>query len=179
MLLSLALSKLFSTTYWWDTTLASILQRCLCEKLYLSFLGTFFAWLFCYFSWINASTNWNEELVMICRLSGIEGFGFVRIKFFTSPLHKVMLYSYPSLLAFEWQSIFYSPPLHSVSDDWSFLRPPWKPWISPKKSSNRPPLPPLHIYPPLPSREKSWLVLYLIVTAIYSPNETDWQTPTA
>ena len=40
---------------------------------------------------------------MICRLSGIEGFGFgfVRIKFFTSPLHKVMLYSYPSLLAFE------------------------------------------------------------------------------
>ena len=114
---------------------------------------------------------------MICHLSGIEGFGFVRIKFFSSPLHKVMLYSYPSLLAFEWQSIFYSPPLHSVSDDWSFLRPPWKPWISPEKSSNRPPLPPLHIYPPLPSREKSWLVLYLIVTAIYSPNETDWQTP--
>ena len=54
MLLFLAMSKLFSTTYWWDTTLASILQRCLCEKLYLSFLGTFFAWLFCYFSWINA-----------------------------------------------------------------------------------------------------------------------------
>lgn len=99
--------------------------------------------------------------------------------FFSSPLHKVMLYSYPSLLAFEWQSIFYSPPLHSVSDDWSFLRPPWKPWISPKKSSNRPPLPPLHIYPPLPSREKSSLVPYLIVTAIYSPNETDWQTPSA
>lgn len=111
---------------------------------------------------------------MICRLSGIEGFGFVRIKFFSSPLHKVKLYSYPSLLAFKWQSP-YSPPLHSVSDDWSFLRPPWKPWISPKKSSNRPP--PFHLstftHPSPQERSHDWFLIWSLLPFTHQMKATN------